>query len=124
MANRTEYLITQYGSDSRIIRQLRAPKSVNLRLLIERLVCRELDDDELIRSCLRTNAKRYYDPFMVDDMREEYRREQARDALATDPDTKDPIGVYSRGRYAKIPLGKTLMKAGLTRDFFVKEVEV
>ena len=124
MANNTEYLFTQYVSDGSIIKQLRAPKGVNPRLLLERLVCRELDDDALISSCLRSNAKRFYDPFQVMDMREDYRREQAREALNAEPGTNDPIGVYNRGRSAKIPLGKTLLIAGPTHDFFVKEVEV
>ena len=124
MAKRTEYLIIQYARDSSIIKQLRAPKSVNLRLLLERLVCQGLDDDAVISSCLRSNAKRFYDPFQVIDMREEHRREQASDALNTDPETKDPIVVYNRARDAQIPLGKTLMIAGVNHDYFVKEVEV
>lgn len=123
MVNRTEYLVTQYASDGSIKKQLRAPKSVNLRLLLERLVCRDLDDDALISCCLRSNAKRFYDPFQVTDMREEHRREQARDALNADPETENPIGVYNRGTNAEIPLGKILMIAGENHDFFVKEVE-
>ena len=123
MAKRTEYLITQYGSDSNIVKQLRAPKSVNLRLLLERLICIDLEDDAVISSCLRSNSKRFYDPFQVIDMRDDHRRDQARDALNTDPETKDPIGVYNRARDAQIPLGKTLMVAGVNHDYFVKEVE-
>lgn len=57
-------------------------------------------------------------------MREEHRREQARDALNTDPETKGPIGVYYRARDAQIPLGTILMIAGVNHDYFVKEVEV
>jgi hypothetical protein len=57
-------------------------------------------------------------------MREEHRREQARDALNADPVTKDPIGVYNCARKAQIPLGKTLLIAGVNHDYFVKEVEV
>ena len=109
MAQKTEYLITQYDRDGKVIKQLKAPKSVNLRLLLERLVCRDLDDETLISSCLRSNAKRYYDPFQLIDMRDEHSREQAREALNADPDTEDPIGVYNRARTAKIPLGKPLM---------------
>ena len=124
MVKRTEYLVIQYASDSRIMKQLRAPKSVNLRLLLERLVCQDLDHDAVINSSLRTNAKRFHDPFQVIDMREEHRREQARDALNADPETKDPIGVHNRARTAQIPLGKTLMIAGANHDYFVKEVEV
>jgi hypothetical protein len=124
MANRTEYLVTQYASDSSILKELRAPKSVNLRLLLERLTCQDLDDDAVISSCLQSNSKRFYDPFQVIDMREEHRRDQARDALNADPETKDPIGVYNRARDAPIPLGKTLMIAGVNHDYFVKEVEV
>ncbi len=124
MVKRTEYLVIQYAGDGSIIRQLRAAKSVNLRLLLERLVCQDLDDDAVINSCLRANTKRFYDPFQVIDMREEHRREQARDAFNTDPETKDPIGVYNRARDKQIPLGKTLMVAGVNRDYFVKEVEV
>ncbi len=124
MGKRTEYLVIHYARDSSILQELRAPKSVNLRLLLERLVCRDLDDDAVISSCLRSNAKRFYDPFQVIDMREEYRREQARDALNTDPETDDPIGVYNRARAAQIPLGKTLMVAGANHDYFVKEVTV
>jgi hypothetical protein len=41
MAKRTEYLVIQYARDSSILKQLRAPKSVNLRLLLERLVCQD-----------------------------------------------------------------------------------
>jgi hypothetical protein len=124
MAKRTEYLVIKYARDSSILKQLRVPKSVKLRLLLERLVCQDLDDDAVISSCLRSNAKRFYDPFQVIDEREEYRREQARDALNADPETKDPIGVYNRARDAQIPLGKTLMIAGINHDYFVKEVEV
>ena len=124
MAKRTEYLIIQYARDGSVIKQLRAPKSVNARLLLERLVCQDLDDDTLISSCLRSNAKRFYDPFQIIDMREEHRREQARDALFADHETRDPIGVYNRARNAQIPLGKTLMIAGADHDYFVKEVEV
>ena len=124
MAKKTEYLVIQYASDGSILKQLRAPKSVDPRLLLERLVCQDLDDDDVINSCLRSNSKRFYDPFQVNDMREEHRRKQARDALNTDPETKDPIGVYNRARDAQIPLGKTLMIAGVSRDYFVKEVEV
>ncbi len=124
MAKRTEYLVIQYARDGSILKQLRAPKSVNLRLLLERLVCQGLDDDTVIDSCRRSNAKRFYDPFQIIDEREEYRRDQAREALNTDPETKDPIGVYYRARDAQIPLGKTLMIAGVNHDYFVKEVEV
>ena len=124
MAKRTEYLVIQYASDTSILKQLHAPKGVNLRLLLERLVCQDLGDDTVISSCLRSNAKRFYDPFQVIDMREEYRREQARDAFNADPETEDPIGVYNRARDAQIPLGKILMIAGVNRDYFVKEVEV
>lgn len=124
MAKRTEYLVIQYASDGSILKQLSAPKSVNPRLLLERLVCQDLDDDSVINSCLRSNVKRFCDPFQVIDMREEHRREQARDAFSTDPETKDPIGVYNRAWAAQIPLGKTLMIAGVNHDYFVKEVEV
>lgn len=124
MAKKTEYLVIQYARDNSMIKQLRAPKTVNPLLLLERLVCRDLDDDALISSCLRSNAKRFYDPFQIIDMREEYRRDQARDALNADPETKDPIGVYNRARNAKIPLGKTLLIAGVNHDFLVKEVEI
>lgn len=124
MAKRTEYLVIQYAKDSSIVKQLCVPKSVNLRLLLERLVCQDLDDDAMISSCLRSNAKRFFDPFQVIDLREDHRREQARDALNADPKTKDPIGAYNRARDAQIPLGKTLMIAGVNHDYFVKEVEV
>ena len=124
MAKRTEYLVTQYASDSSILRQIRAPKSINLRLMLERLICQDLDDDAVISCCLRSNSKRFYDPFQIIDMREEHRREQARDALKADPESKDPIGVYNRARDAQIPLGKTLMIAGVNHDYFVKEVAV
>lgn len=124
MAKRTEYLITQYGKDSSILKQLRAPKSVNLRLLLERLICMDLDSDAVISSCLRSNSKRFYNPFQIIDMREEYRSEQGRDALNADPKTKDPIGVYNRARRAQIQLGKTLVFAGVNHDYSVKEVEV
>jgi hypothetical protein len=70
------------------------------------------------------NAKRFYDPFQVIDMREEHRREQAREALNADPDTNDPIGVYYRARDAQITLGKVLMIAGANHDYFVKEVRL
>ena len=124
MAKRTEYLVIQYASDGSILKQLRVPKGVNLRLLLERLICQDLDDDDVISSCLRSNAKRFYDPFQVIDMREEHRREQAHHALNADPETKDPIGVFYRAWDAQIPLGKILMIAGVTHDYFVKEVEV
>lgn len=124
MAKRTEYLVTQYATDSSILRQLRVPKSINLRILLERLICQDLDDDAVISSCLRSNSNRFYDPFRIIDMREEHRREQAREALNADPETKDPIGVYNRARDVRIPLGKTLMIAGVNHDYFVKEVAV
>jgi hypothetical protein len=57
-------------------------------------------------------------------MREEHRREQAREALNTDPETNDPIGVYNRVRAAQIPLGKTLMTAKANHDYVVQEVKV
>ena len=123
MSKKTEYLIIQYATDSSIVRQLRAPKSVNLRLLVERLICQDLDDEAVISSCLRSNAKRFYDPFQIMDMREDHRREQALMALNAEPETKDPIGVYSRARNAQIPLGKPLLIAGLNHDYVVKEVE-
>ena len=124
MAKRTEYLVIKYARDGSILKQLRVPKSVKLRLLLERLVCQDLDDDAVISSCLRSNAKRFYDPFQVIDEREEYRREQARDALNADPETMDPFGVFYRAWDAQIPLGKILMIAGVNHDYFVKEVEV
>jgi hypothetical protein len=124
MAKRTEYLVTQYASDSSILRQIRAPKSTKLRKMLERLICQDLDDEAVISSCIRSNSKRFYDPFQIIDMREEHRREQARDALNADPETNDPIGVYNRARDAQIPLGKTLMIAGVNHEFFVKEVAV
>mgnify|MGYP001206222426 CR=1 FL=1 len=124
MASETEYLVIQYARYGSIVKQLRAPKSVNLRLLPERLVCRDLDDTDVICSCHRVNARRFYDPFQVIDMREEHRREQAREALNADPDTNDPIGVYYRARDAQIPLGKLLMIAGANHDYFVKEVRL
>lgn len=124
VAKRTEYLIIQYASDGSTVKELHAPKSVNLRLLLERLICQELDDDTVISSCLRSNAKRFYDPFQVIDMREEHRREQARYAFAANPETNDPIGDYNRARNAQIPIGKVLIIAGISHDYFVKEVEI
>lgn len=124
MPAKTEYLITLYARDCTITKQFSVPKSVNLRLLLERLICRDLDDEAIVSSCLRSNAKRFYDPFQVIDMREEHRQEQARNALNADPNSKDPIGLYFRARDAKIPVGKVLMVAGVNRDYFVKEVEV
>jgi len=124
MANKTEYLVIQYANDGSILKQLRAPKGVNLRLLLERFICQDLDGDTVINSCLRSNAKRFYDPFQVIDMQEEHRREQARDASKADPETKDLTGVYNRARSAQIPLGRTLMTAGISHEYTVKEVEV
>jgi len=124
MAKGTEYLITQYASNGSVLKQLRAPKSVNLRLLLERLKCQDLDDEAVISSCLRSDSKRFYDPFQVIDMREEHRRDHARFALNSELASNDPIGDYNRARNTKIPLGKTLMVAGVHHDYFVKEVEV
>jgi hypothetical protein len=124
MAKRTEYRIIKYAHDGTVIKELRAPNNVNPSLLLERLICRDLDDQTLIDSCLRSNAKRFYDPFQVIDMRDEHRREQARNALAADPETEDPIGVYNRARAAQISPGKTLMIAGASHEYFVNEVEV
>lgn len=124
MPKKTEYLVTQYARDRSILKQLRVPKGVNLRRLLERLICQDLDDDAVISSCLRSSAKRFYDPFQIIDEREEYRRKQACDALNADPKAEDPIGVYNRARDAQIPLGTILMIAGLNHDYFVKEVEV
>ena len=124
MAKRTEYLITRYDRNSNKEYELRAPKSANISLLLERLICRDLENETLIASCLRKNHKRYYDPFQIMDEREAYRRESAQAAMKSDPDTHDPIGVYNRARDAAIPVGKTLLIAGLNHDFFVKEVEI
>lgn len=120
----SEYLITQYARDGHVVRELRAPGNVNLRLLLERLICQSLDDDAVISSCLRPNSKRFYDPFQVIDMRDELRRNQARNALSADPQTSDPIGVYNRARAEQIPFQTTLMTAGVNHDYFVKEVKV
>ena len=122
VAKKTEYLITQHARDGSIIRQLRVPKGVNLRILLERLISQGLNDDEIVASSLRSNSSLFYDPFQIIDMRDEHRRDQARDALSRDPDTKDPLGVYNRARAAPIPLGKTLIFAGANYDFSVKEV--
>ncbi len=124
MPKRTEYLITQYASDTSVLRQLRAPKSANLRLLLERLICQDLDDDAVISSCLRSNAKHFRDPFQIIDMHESHRSEQARDAFNADPETEDAIGVWNRAWDAQIPPGKILMRAGPSGDYFVREVEV
>jgi hypothetical protein len=124
MVKRTEYLVTQYDKDTSIKRQFRVPKTVNIVALLERLICKELDDDAVICSCLRPNAKNFNDPFKIIDMREEHRREQANAAFGAESTTKDPIGVYNRARAAPIPPGKTLLVAGADRDYFVKEVEV
>lgn len=123
MAKKTQYLITQYARDSSITKQLHVPKGVNLRLLLERLICQSLKDEEVIASSLRSSSRAFYDPFQIIDMREEHRREQAREALNRDPDTEDPIGVYNRARAAQIPLERTLIVAGVNHDFFVREVE-
>ncbi|MFN3994839.1 MAG: hypothetical protein ACK4IU_18255 [Tabrizicola flagellatus] len=123
MPKKTEYLVTRYAKDATPVKEWRVPKSVNLHLLLERLICRDLDDDALISSCLRSNASRFHDPFQIIDMREEHRREQARDALRADPETEDPIGVYNRAWSAKIPIGKTLLIAGVDYEFFVREVD-
>lgn len=123
MTKRTEYLITQHAKDFSIIREIRAPKSANLRLLMERLICQELDDLTIIDSCLRTNSKRYYDPFQINDLRDDIRREQARNALKANPDTHNTIDLYNRARAAPIPLGQTLMFAGANYEYVAKEVE-
>ncbi|AWD21828.1 hypothetical protein [Fuscovulum blasticum] len=123
MAPRREYLITHYDRDSNKEYQLRAPKSANIILLIERLICRDLDTETLISSCLRANNKRAYDPFQIIDFREELRSEQAKAALQSQPESSDPIGTYNRAREAPIPIGKTLIVAGVNHEFFVKEVE-
>ena len=124
MVKKTEYLVTQYLPNGEVKRELRAPKGVNPKLLVERLICSELEDELIIASCLRANAKRAYDPFRVVDMREDHRRDNAHAALSSDPDTEDPIGVYNRARGASIPLGQPLIVAGVNHDYFVKEVEV
>jgi hypothetical protein len=124
MAKKTEYLVIHYHRNGEVKHEMRVPKVVNPKLLLERLICRELDDDTLIASCLSKGAKRAYDPFQIIDMRDELRRESARAALGADPETDDPIGVYNRARSAPIPHGKTLIIAGVNHDFFIKEVEV
>ena len=123
MVGKKEYLVIQYDRNGEIKKELRAPKSANPRLLLERLVCRELDDETLIASCLRKNAKRSYDPFQIIDMRDEYRRDQAREALSENPNSNNPIGIYNSARAKDIPLGTSLMVAGVNHDFFIKEVE-
>ena len=124
MAKKTEYLITRFDRNFNEEYELRVPKGANLRLLLERLICRDLDNDTIIASCLRKNAKRAYDPFQIFDEREEHRREQAKAALDSNPNTEDPIGVYNRARDAPIPIGKTLLIAGLNHDYFITEVEI
>lgn len=124
MVRKTEYLITRYARDCTVLKQMRAPKSVDLRTLLERLICQDLSDDDVINSCLRSNAKRFYDPFQIIDMRDDHRREQARAALNADPKTENPIGVYKRARSAQIPIGKMLMVAGVDHEYFVEEVFV
>jgi hypothetical protein len=122
MTSKTEYLITKFDRDSNKQLELRAPKGTDIRLLLERLICRELDDETILASCLRKNAAQAYDPFQIMDMREEHRREQARGALNAVPNIEDPIGVYQRARQSPIPLGKTLLTAGVSHEFSVKEV--
>jgi hypothetical protein len=123
MAKKTEYLVTRFDFNNNQKYELRVPKGTNLVLLLERLICRELDDDILIASCLRKNAKGAYDPFQIMDGREEHKREQAQAAVNLIPDTGDIVGVYNRARNAPIAIGKTLIIAGIGRDYFVKEVE-
>jgi hypothetical protein len=123
MTKKTEYLITRFDWKSNKQSELRVPKGADVKLLLERLICRDLDSETLVASCLRKNAKRAYDPFQIIDMREEYRRDQAKAALTAVPNTDDPIGVYNRARQSPIPLGKTLLFAGVSHEFSVKEVE-
>lgn len=123
MVQRTEFLITRFDRNNNIGYEIRVQKGVKLTLLLERLICRDLDNEEIIASCLRKNHKRAHDPFQIIDMREEHRREQAQAALKAEPNTDDPIGIYNRARQSPIPLGKTLLIAGVNHDFFVKEVE-
>ena len=124
MAKRTQYRIIQYARDHGVIREMHIPRRVNLRLLLERLIFQDLDVDAVISSCLRSNSKRFYDPFQIIDCREEHRVEQARAALMSDPETFDPIGLYNSARNAPIPLGRTLMIAGPNHDYFVEEVVI
>jgi len=124
MTKKTEYLITQYASNGAIIRQIRAPKGVNLRLFLERLICQSLDQDDLLRSCLRSNAKRFYDPFSIMDMRDEHRRDQARAAIDATLSSNEIVEIYNSAREAPIPLEKTLLVAGIHHDYHVKEVAV
>ena len=124
MAKKTEYLVSRVNRDFEKINEFRVPKGINLKLLLERLICRDLNNDTIIASCLHKNAKRAYDPFQIFDERDEHRREQAKAALNSDPNTDDPIGVYNRARDSRIPIGKTLLIAGLNHDYFIKEVEI
>ncbi|MGJ8557576.1 MAG: hypothetical protein ACSHW6_11085 [Sulfitobacter geojensis] len=124
MARRTEYLIQEYDHKTAVKKELRVPKGANLKQLLERLICRELDDDALVASCLRKNSARYFDPFQIIDMRDDHRREQARDAVRTNADTGSSIDIYNDARELDIPPGKTLMMAGVNRNFFIKEVEL
>ena len=55
-------------------------------------------------------------------MREEHRREQARDASRADLENEDLMDVYNRTRNANIPTGKPLFFAGANHEFCVKEV--
>ncbi len=123
MGNKTEYLIKRYMSNGSTM-HWRVPKGTNLRLLLERLICQYLDDEALIASCLRKNCKGFYDPFQIMDMREGHRREQAVAAMNSDAESNDPIGAYNRARKAPIPLGKTLMTAGIGHEYTVTEVDV
>lgn len=124
MPSKTEYLITRVDRNMNTTFELRAPKGVNITLLLERLMSRELTDDALIASCLRANSRRAYDPFQIVDLREEYRRDKAKAALHAAPNAPNPNAVYEQARRAPLPLGKPLIFAGVSYEFSVKEVEV
>jgi hypothetical protein len=122
MKSKREYLVTRYDRNANKEYEIRVPKSANIRLLVERLICLQLDKETLVDSCLRKNSKRAYDPFQIMDFRDELRREQAKVALNADPETNDPMGTYHRARAAAIPVGKTLIIAGNSHEIVVKEI--
>ena len=123
MVRKTEYLVKKFNKNLDPLLELRVPKGVDLRLLLERLICRDIDDETLVASCLRKNMKRAYDPFQIVDMRDDYRRDNAKAAIKSAPNTDDPIGVYNRARQSPILLGKALLFAGKDHDYSVFEVE-
>jgi hypothetical protein len=122
MAKKREYLISCFDN-GKLKFKLRAPRSVNPNVLLERLICRDLDCERIVRSCLRKNSKDAHDPFHIRDMRQEHRSEMARSNIPPEPTGEEILSAFADANVAPIALGKTLLMGGINPQYFIQEVE-